>query len=87
MRLSHHAQVRCQQRGITLDAIDFALSEGYVRKSSRGSSIYRLGNRLLLGLGAAFDRMRGVEVVAVDGLIITVWKNSRRRAGLGRAPA
>lgn len=82
MHISRHAQSRSQQRSVTPEAIDLALSEGDVRKTF-GGSIYRLGDRVLRALGAGFDRLRGVEVVEVDGTIVTVWKNSRRRPGWG----
>jgi hypothetical protein len=85
MRISRHAQVRGQQRGVPVQAIELALSEGEVRATWGRGFIYRLSDRRLRALGAGFDRLRGVEVVEVDGTVVTVWKNSnRRRVGRGR---
>ena len=83
MHISRHAQSRGQQRSVRPEDIDLALSEGDVRKTF-GGSIYRLGDRVLHELGIGFDRLRGVEVVEVNGTVITVWKNARRRPGWGR---
>ena len=82
MRLSHHAMTRSQQRAVREDAIDLTLAFGRVRRGLRGTQVYQLDDRTLRSLPTplASERLRGVTVVAVDDLVVTVYRDRPRRS-------
>lgn len=85
MHLTRHAEARIQQRCIQSEAIELALDIGHMARGRSGASVFRIDDRHLRDLGPAYERMRGVTVVASDAQIITVWKNAEsRRRGKGR---
>jgi hypothetical protein len=77
--LTHHAEIRMQQRGISMEAVDTLLGYGHQRRH-RGADIYYLDKRArsLITRALGKDRYRQLEksldsylVVGDDGTVIT----------------
>ncbi len=84
--LTHHAEIRCQQRGIRGDVVDALLAYGR-QKVRHGAEIYfmdrKARERAMADMGRqAFcriaDKLDSYLVVADDGSIVTVAKRLRR---------
>lgn len=85
-RLTHHAVVRSQQRGIAPAAIEALLEYGTEHHDHRGAVIVMLDRSATRKLtrarrmsGAAADALRGLyAVVTTDGAVRTVGHRTRR---------
>ena len=84
MKLTHHAQVRMQQRGIRPDAVDCLVRYGRVEYDHHGSRVLYFDHGAQRGLSARFggrtaDRLgRLYAVVGNDGAVLTVGHRTRR---------
>jgi len=84
MKLTHHAQVRMQQRGIQPSEVDCLLRYGRREYDHHGSRVLYFDRGTLRGLAARFggrtaDRMGGLyAVVGGDGVVLTVGHRTRR---------
>jgi hypothetical protein len=87
VEVSHHAEARMQQRGITRSALSSLLDYGATAHDHRGSTIIyfdkKARTRLLLASGrAAYQRLEKqldtYAVVACDGAVVTVGHRNRR---------
>ena len=87
-RLTRHAALRCQNRGIPAAAVEAALDYGQHR-AERGADFYVIGWREIRyyrALGVDLARWEGVEVVcAHDGRVLTAYRNKNARAMRDRA--
>jgi hypothetical protein len=83
--LTYHAQARCQQRSIPVEAVDALLAYGE-RKRHRGADVYFLSkrsrSRAASALGTHYRRLEkalnSYVVVGDDGAIITAAKRHQR---------
>ena len=87
MNLTFHAQQRMQQRGISLQAIDYVLTYGRVSHDHRGSRIIWLDKRSKARIGQKEGRrvlreldkhLNAYVVLDSDGLVVTVGHRYRR---------
>ena len=84
--LTRHARARMQQRGIPPDMVDDVLDFGRERHDRRGAVVLYLDHqsrRRLERAGRArraeVDRLAGVYVVVLGGIIVTVGHRTRRQ--------
>jgi len=90
LRFTTHAVVRCQQRGLTGDAVEFVLAHGQEYHAGDGSKAYFLGKRAVVEAkrrhGIDLDRWRDTAViVSKDDAIVTVQHVARpKRSWRGR---
>lgn len=82
LRLSKHATERMAQRGVSLDAIQFALSLGDLFTARAGCVAYYLSRKALsnafLGVKAVPKRINNLAVVvSSDGCIVTVMRTEK----------
>lgn len=84
--MSHHAMVRCQQRGIEKEVVDVLLRHGR-RRYRHGASVCfmdkpsRYAARCELGdarFSRIADRLDAYAVVSDEGRVITVAKRTKR---------
>ncbi|TIW20664.1 MAG: hypothetical protein E5V63_31070 [Mesorhizobium sp.] len=82
---THHAEIRCQQRGIKAEVVDAILAYGH-RKRRHGADVYFMDGRGRARaeeeLGRKYarlsDRLNSYLVMSDDGKIITAAKRTRR---------
>lgn len=90
LKFSKHATMRCQQRGLRDEAVDFALNYGEEYYAGKGAKAYFLGKRSVSEAwrkyGINLDRWRDIAVIiADDTVIVTVQHVSRpKRSWHGR---
>jgi hypothetical protein len=85
-RLTHHAQARMQQRGISAARLDALLDFGRIAPAGGGREIVYFDKRARARLARAAalppaqaDRLRNsYAIVESDGLVITVGHRTRR---------
>lgn len=86
-KVSHHAYVRMQQRGIDAIAIDYLLSFGEERLANKGASIVYFDKGTKKKLFAQLDKDQRVKlehqvnaylILGADGNIVTVGHRTRR---------
>ncbi len=90
LRFTTHAMVRCQQRGLTGDAVEHVLSHGEEYHAGDGARAFYLGKRAVLEA----KRRHGIDlecwrdaavIVSKDDAIVTVQYVSRpKRSWRGR---
>lgn len=75
---TNHAKKRLAQRGISVDAVQFAIDYGK-RQFRQGYVFYFLGQKLLPGfvLPADADRLKNILVVCRGRLVITAYRNPK----------
>lgn len=77
-RLSKHARVRLDARGVSMDALEAALRWGR-RGWSQGALRYRLDRRSVdtaRRQGVRVDAHEGTTVIlSPSGLVLTIWRN------------
>jgi hypothetical protein len=87
MNLSLHAQQRMQQRGITLEVVDYLLAYGRVSHDHHGGCVVWLDKRSRARLGVEegrqvlrrMDKLLNAYVVTdTDGTVVTVGHRYRR---------
>ena len=84
MKLTQHAQVRMQQRGIRPDEVECLVRYGRTEYDHHGSRVLYFDRKALRGLMARFggrtaDRLGHLyAVVAGDGAVLTVGHRTRR---------
>ena len=87
MNLSLHAQQRMQQRGITLEVVDYLLAYGRVSHDHHGGCVVWLDKRSRARLGAEegrqvlrrMDKLLNAYVgTDTDGTVVTVGHRYRR---------
>ena len=80
--ISEHAELRASERSLGIEAIRMALRFGR-RVYTRGAAIYALGRKEVARYAkAGYDlaRFEGVQVVTVDGTVVTAYRNSDFRS-------
>lgn len=85
--ITHHANVRMQQRGIDASVVDYLLSFGEERLTNKGASIVYFDKETKKKLFAQLDKNERVRlehqvnaylILGTDGNIVTVGHRTRR---------
>lgn len=90
LRFTNHALVRCQQRGLSGEAVEFVVAHGQEYHAGEGTKAYFLGKRAVVEAkrrhGIDLDRWCDTAViVSKDHAIVTVQHVARpKRSWRGR---
>lgn len=84
--ITHHDERRMSERNVALDELDVVLHYGRVQYRA-GAKFYFLGKRdLPKQLRGTYARLVGTTVVTIEGVIATIYRNTRAIASIKRKP-
>lgn len=84
--LTHHAHRRMRERNIDVGDLELVMNYGRVLYRA-GAKFYFLGNRdLPAKLRRRYGRLVGTTIVTINGVIATIYRNSRAIGSIKRKP-